>query len=277
MKTYIERLDGTVYDLEALGITTQDFNPASPSPIHNYERVTGRDGAVDLGTTYDIRIINGTFYAKAEGLEDYAQKRNEVFRLFRSKEAFYLTESRVQKKTWFVKVESEFRLDQQWKYGFFEIQFIAFNPYSEGMYSTQDPLLLTDGQPLFPDGFLTSPAHPVQYTFTNQSTVWVYNAGDKEIDPRSLPLTIELTGAFGTYVQVENLTNGTHMKYNKTMTASDILLLDGVKVKKNSLNSFRDTDRTLLSLDEGWNEIQITAGTMPANYTIKFDFKFYYL
>lgn len=50
MNTIVERLDGTRYDLEELGITTRDFLVSAPSYRHTTESIEGRPGAIDLGT-----------------------------------------------------------------------------------------------------------------------------------------------------------------------------------------------------------------------------------
>ena len=56
--TTVQTLNGKRYVLEELGIMTRDFNPQSPSPVHNFENVENRNGTIDRGTVYGQRTIN---------------------------------------------------------------------------------------------------------------------------------------------------------------------------------------------------------------------------
>ena len=72
------------------------------------------------------------------GLSDYPLMRDEVFALFQSTEAFYLIDSRIPFKRWFVKVASSFEPSQAYTFGDFTVQFLSFFPFAESVGTTQD-------------------------------------------------------------------------------------------------------------------------------------------
>jgi hypothetical protein len=270
MNTVIQRLNGAIYNLEDYGITTRDFAISSPNSRPNSEVIEGRHGAVGLGLVYDVRKINASFYMKAVDYDDYALLRDEVFRIFRTDEPFYVTESRNPGKRWLVKIESPFTIDQQGLYGFFDVEFIADNPFAESLGTTLDPLtfdteLWQIGQGVIDDGLV--------YTH-NTSTFRIYNIGDTTVNPRQHPLVITYTGA-STNLKIKNVTTGEEWAYTGTTSASDTVKLDGIRSTKNGLSIFRDANRKVISLAPGWNDFVLTGAS--GSFTVSFDFRFYYL
>jgi phage-related protein len=262
MNTIVQRLDGTIYDLEELGIITRDFVVSSPTPRHSLEIIQGRHGAVDLGTDYDVRNIRTSFYRKALDSDDYAVKRHEVFRIFRSDEAFYLIESRSPDKRWLVKVSAPFQIDQQQLYGLFEVEFTAASPFAESVFSTLNANMAQ---------ITGYGSRAVEYKHTT-STFDIYNDGDVNVDPRMLPLVITFKGA-STNLKITNLTTGDEFQYTGTTSESDTIRLDGVRATKNGLSIFRNTNRKLITINAGWNEFQVTGAT--GSFEVAFDFRFY--
>lgn len=270
MNTIIERLIGTIYDFDTLGITTRDFVVSSPKPRHTTEQVEGRHGAIDMGTVYDPRAISASFYAKAADGVDFALMRDEIFRLLRSDEAFYVIESRNPGKRWLVKVADTFGLDQQHKYGMFTVDFIANSGFAESVGTTLDPFTFDAeawqvGQGLSEDA--------PTYSFTT-SSFRLYNAGDITVDPREFPLVITFTGA-STNLSIKNVTTGDEWKYTGTSAAGDSIVLDGIRSTKNGLSIFRNTNRKLVTLAPGWNDFVITGAS--GSYSISFEYRYYYL
>lgn len=264
MNTIIERLDGTIYDFDELGITTRDFVVSSLSPRHSFEVIQGRHGAVDLGTDYDVRNINASFYAKAEDSDDYARLRNELFRMLRTDGAFYVKESRNPEKRWIVKTASSFTPDQNGLYGFFDVDFIAVNPFAESIVTTLDPSV-TAAQ------ITGVGSREIKYKHTTPAFE-ILNDGDVAINPRALPLVITFKGA-STNVKLTNLTTGDVWQFTGTTTVSDTVKLDGIRATKNGLSIFRNTNRKLITLAPGWNDFEITGAS--GSFEITFDFRYY--
>lgn len=270
MNTIIQRLNGAIYNLDDCGITTRDFAISSPGSRSYSEVIEGRHGAVGLGQNYDVRTINASFYMKAVDYDDYALFRDEVFRIFRTDEQFYVTESRNPEKRWLVRINSPIAIEQNGLYGFFDVEFIADNPFAESVGTTLSPMtfdaeLWQIGQGLTIDD--------KEYSFTS-STFRVHNAGDITVDPRMFPLVITFTGA-STNLAITNATTGDVWQYTGTTTASDVLTLDGKRSTKNGLSVFRNTNRGVIKIAQDWNDFTITGAT--GAFTISFDFRFYYL
>ncbi|MCY8472456.1 phage tail family protein [Bacillus halotolerans] len=266
----ITKLNGTTYDLEALGITLKEFKPRSPSPIHSSESIEGAQGEVDLGTVYGPRIIDCSFYMKAADLTDYHLMRDEVFALFDSRQAFYITDGYNPGKRWFVKTNQEYSIDQNRIYGFFDISFISFKPFSESIGTTLSPFTFDSDLWQIGEG-LTDEDY--KYSFKT-NTFRVFNAGTEEIDPRELPLIITYKGA-SSKLTITNSTMGDVFQYSGTTGAKDVLSLNRVQVKKNNVSVFGQTNRKVIRLAPGWNDFKM-AGT-SGSFEIKFDFRFYYL
>lgn len=266
MNTIIQRLDGTTYDLEELGITTRDFVISSPSPRHFTETVDTRHGVVDMGTVYDARTINASFYAKADDMDDYALMRDEIFRLFRTQEPFYVIESRSPEKRWRVKVANSFGLDQQRIYGFFDVEFVAYSGFAESVETTLS-------SSLFAAQLTGLGTRIIQYRHSTAGFE-IFNDGDMAVDPRYFPLVIEYKGA-STNLEIKNNTTGDMWKYTGTSSSSDTLKLDGIRSTKNGLSIFRNSNRKLISLAPGWNDFDLS-GT-SGSFEITFDFRFYTL
>jgi len=271
MNTTVIRLDGTVYDLDSIGITTRDFNPSSPTYEHSTEKVEGRNGVVNTGTTQGSRTINCSFYLKAHDLEDYALARDEVFQIFRSEEPFYLIDSRNPGKRWKVKGNNTFNVDQQRIYGFFDIEFISFYPFAESVGNTQDDFTTDSELWQIGQGLLLD-EESQQYTHSTPS-FRIYNAGNVTVDPEEVPLLITFAGA-SSELKIKNVTTNEEWAYTGTTVSGDVIKLDGVKALKNNASIFKDTNYKTITIKPGWNDFTITGAT--GAFSISFDFRYYY-
>ena len=220
----------------------------SPSLRHVTEEIEGRDGVVDIETTEGAREITCLFKMRAADMADFPLLRNEIFRIFRSKESFYLIDRREPGKRWEVKCQDAYDIEQKYLYGDFTVTFVCYKGYAESV-------------------------DPASYTFTT-TAFRVFNAGDIDIDPRVLPLKITFTGA-SSNLTITNQTTGDTWQYTGTTTANDTITLDGIRALKNSLSIFGNTNRKLITIAPGWNDFIITGAS--GSFTISFDFRFYYI
>lgn len=272
MELAIQRLNGALYNLSDYNLTALDFQVDAPSPRIESEVIEGMDGVLETEVTYDVRTLRASFYFKSVDNIDFALLRNEIFRMFASKEPFYLIDSREPGKRWQVRANG-FQVEQlKATRGRFDVDFIAPHPYAESIGTSLDPMTFDEelwqvGQGLTEEG--------LEYSF-NEATFRVFNPGDKTIDPRkkNTPLAIEFTGA-STNLTIENSTTGDVWTYTGATEAGDVLRLDSVKALKNNVSIFKDTNRKLITLKEGWNDFIITGTT--GEFTLDFDFRFYYL
>lgn len=267
--TIIQKLDGTEYDLDQLKIRTKDFIVPSATMRNYTDYIEGRFGQIDLGSDFDARPIRCSFRFEAVDLQDYVLMRDEVFRLFRSDEPFYLIDKRNPSKRWKVKVNGSFEPQQRYTYGYFEVEFICHLGLAESLGRTLDPLTFEEELWQVGQGLIME--EDLKYTFST-NTFSVYNAGDVDVDPKKMYLIIKYVGA-STNLKIENLTTGVSWQYTGTTDSSGNLEINGVRSLKNGLNIFSDTNRKLIELKPGWNNFQLTGAN--GSFEISFDFRFY--
>jgi len=134
----IEKLDGTIIETEQYGIKLLTHSISSPSVRVVTEELDGRDGYVEVDTTYDGRKIRASFFMHAADRQDFPLLRNEVFRIFSTKELFYFHEPN-QKRRWLVR-SNGFEIEKYPpRIGTFEIEFSSPSPYAESVGTTLDP------------------------------------------------------------------------------------------------------------------------------------------
>lgn len=267
--TYVQRLDGDIINLTDAGLRTRDFIISSPLYTHENEKLEGSNGVVDLESTIDPREITGVFRFISKDWIDFGLIRDEVFRLLESSESFYIIEARNKGKRWLVKVDGSFQIPQRGMFGDFEVPFVGIKGLAESTGTTLDPRtfdaeLWQVGQGL--------KAEDLEYTHdTNEFQI--YNAGDETVDPRNMELVIKYHGS-GDNLKIINNTTGDVWQYNKTFTDSTIKI-DGIHSYKNDENIFGDTNKKLISIAPGFNDLSVE-GT-EGSFLISFDFRFYYL
>ncbi|MDE3838663.1 phage tail family protein [Bacillus methanolicus] len=264
---YIDTLEGVRYDLNQYGLKPLKFEIDSLSSRTESEVIDGRDGHIDIETTFEGRSLRASFLLEAKNIIDFSFLRDKVFRLFDGKTYFYILESRQPSKRWKVRTVSKFTLDRiNPRTATFEISFLSPSPYAESIGSTLYPYYL--------DGYLQVSTHEnVQYIF-QENVFSVWNDGDVAVDPREYPLRIEFKGASNN-LTIRNLTTNDEWQYNGTTNSNDIITLDGIRSFKNGFSIFGKTNRKLITLNQGWNDFEIVGALDP--YEISFDFRFYYI
>lgn len=277
MNVIVQKGD-TIIDLyKDCGIVTRDFSPSYPQPDNVTERIPGRHGAVDLGSTYGPRIISCSFYLKGADFKDYAFRRDEVFTIFDSREPFYITESRNPGKRWLVRLNSVFSIDQQFQYGFFEVDFVSLYPFAESINTTLDPFEF-NGKLQFGQGLETIFDQELKYRHSSKSFS-IYNAGDVTVDPREVPLRIKTwftqDNTDSTTLEITNKTTGDYFKYEGQVFRGSTVIIDGVRtVRSTGTPLSRRTNYGLITLSPGWNRFEVKCNEFRE---IEFLFRFYYL
>jgi hypothetical protein len=262
---------GISYNLIDLGMTTKYFRPSSPSLSTETESVG--DGEIDLGSNYTSRLIDAGFFVQAEDNGDFPLLVNEIFKIFQSKDSFYIIDSEMPGSRWEVKSNSDFTPDRIGSSGEFDIQFKSFSPFFHSIGTTLDPLTFDSDLWQFGQGLDLDEKDYIHTT----STFSVFNAGDEIIDPRSIhtPLLITFKGP-STGLSIKNFSTGDEWIYNASSGSLDTIRLDGVRSTKNGLSIFRDTNRKLIKIAPGWNDFEVNTGS-SGSFEISFDFRFYYV
>jgi len=268
----IQRLDGTIYNMKDIGVIVNRLVIESPSPIHHRERIEGVDGYIDLGTEYGGRNILADCTLTAVDLLDYALARDEVFRIFDSKQPFYLLPDESPGKRILVKYDSPYSMARVADIGEFSLTFVSNDAYFESIGTTLDPKTFDAevwqvGQGLTVD--------ETKYTHTTK-TFQIYNAGDVTINPRMHPLVIEYKGQ-SLNLSIKNLTTGDEWVYSESIAPLEVVRIDGIRSFKDNDSIFSKTNHKLITIQPGWNDFEISGPVGFDEFEISFSFRFYYL
>ena len=301
MDVEIVKSNGQKFRLSDYGVV-QDFVVNSIDRSVTRESVDGRKGSVDYGTNIGDRSISVPMIFKASDLHDYAHLRDELFGILDDDEPFYIREMRRkeylqyefvdfgQSPTWSNGVENEYvngkqykvRLDsnispEQWDdkpNGDITIEFVTSGlPYAETTYTTLE---------LHDSGYAHSAEkyglvdniddEKVKYRFT-ESNFTVYNAGNVTVEPESMELVIQISNASTTgTLSLKNITTGEEFRLTKNLSERHISLR-GMNILDGTVNTFRDSNRKLISLVPGDNQFEITGATFSQ---VWFEFRFLY-
>jgi Phage tail protein len=245
MDVKIIKKDNSEVLLSSLNFKVLDFIVGSPTPTHKLEGIEGANVLVDLGTTYESRPI--TLKLTYTGT-NFVTGRNELFKRFAHKagqETYYLVDMREPTRKWEVKAEA-FTPDQLTDTrATVEIPFRSIGPYARVDTS-------------------------VTYS---TATFTLTNSGDDTVDPRFNKLKITWVGAATGTLRITHNGTGEFWQYTGTLTASDTVILNGVKATKNGLTIFKDTNRKLLKLLPGSNSFTISRGGATGAYTLTFEYE----
>lgn len=269
----IEKLDGTRLEINELdGACLLSVSDGGPQPSTQYENISGVDGNLAGTTTFGTRPIIATFYFKGADKIDYTLAQKEIWRVLFDYEPYYITWTRLPGLRYLVQCKpfTDTRINPIT--GTYEVEFEAFTGFAESRGRTDiDPINMDSdvwqiiGQGLILDSDLI-------YTHTT-SSFSIFNAGDISIDPakpyHELTITIKGSGK----PTLKNNTTGDVFTYNKTLTPSDTLIIDGVYPYVNGAHCGRDTNHGLIRLTPGWNKLSLTG---LSNRQITFGFRFLY-
>jgi hypothetical protein len=269
----IIRKDGKPYDCYELGLFVNSFKDGGIVLDHDPIDMPGRDGLLDGETRRKERKMSAEITIEAVDHYDYDLLKDEVYRLFDSKESFYIVRDVQPGKRYEVKCDSPFSIARTaYELGEFSISFVAYRPFAESIGGTIDPMTFDSGLWQIGQGLI---AEDVKYTH-NTTSFRIFNAGDITIDPKSMDLKIKYKG-MSNNLSIKNVTTGDLWNYTGiTTTAHDIITLDGVKAYRNVVGSiFGKTNWGLITLKSGWNDFVLTGAT--GDFKIEFYFRFYYL
>lgn len=274
--TFIQRHDGTTYDLLNYGIRTRDLLISAPTPNHEFGQVDGANGVVDYGTTYGPRNITALYRATSSDITDFSLLRDEIFNIFRTEESFYLIEKRLPGKRWLAKVSNPYQIPQRNIFGNFDVDFIGIMGVAESIGTTadidRDGLNYGDGWS-YGMGLLYDDESHI-YTHT-ESNFRIYNAGNVPVHPFEQDLVIRIISLKNTSepYELRNVTNGSVFRINGGLSMGQTVVLDGPNITSNGAQFLRETNRGFIELDSGWNEFEVSGSGISV---VSFDFRFYY-
>ncbi|MER2090966.1 MAG: phage tail domain-containing protein, partial [Sporosarcina sp.] len=230
-----------IFERERLRINSPDVE------VYN-EAVEGLHGLVDLGAELRGRGIKASLVLLADELIDMPKNRDSVFRIFDSREHFYLSEERDPGKRWLVRCVSPFDIPEIATIGAFDLDLVSPSPFSSSVNVIHRTF--TD----------------LAFTFRNSGTVPIVMRSQNDTE-------ITFKGA-SSGLSIRNLTTGDIWTYEGTTTITDTITLKGVRSLKNGQSIFGKTNKHLLSFAVGNNEIEVSGAIGVFNLTISTRFYF---
>lgn len=258
-------------DLSKYGLEGLSFRPSALPPEHTTDKVPGRPGVIRNGVDLGPRKCEADFYVEGTNFNTHSLFRSKLFDLFDPTRPFYVVQEEQVGKRWFVVVSSEWTPERiNPSVSKFTVPLETYDlPYAESINTSLTPQTFSTPWWQLGMGLI---AEDTPYTF-NTSSFRVYNPGNVIIDPFYCEMEVTIQSVCNSYIELVNETTGDKWRYDGTLTSSDTVRL-GYKAKKNNLSIYRLTNREVITLMPGWNDMKVNGASSIQNIT--FAFRFYY-
>lgn len=266
----IELMNGTRIDIADYSLKRLYHHIPSLQLEHTTATVEGRSGDIFLNTRFSGRTISVELLYITQDIYDYYLLRDELNNLFARRESFYIIFKNEPYKRWKVRLAQGFDTEPNKSMQTFTVEFVCENVFAESV-ATTTVIKEWDVDKWGWNGTIDWD-DDLKYTF-NTNSFAVKNLGNVLIDPRESELDIIVKGTFSNYVKITNQTTGDVYQYNSALSSTDTLTLKGIQTLKNGLSVFKNTNKKLLTLAVGNNQIIVEGGTVSS---IAFNFRFLY-
>ena len=248
-------------NLSNYGLTGLDLIPEAPSYATQTESIEGMDGVVSLGKQLNPRNLTARFLVKSFDYTDSLIKRDKIYNLFNGTEPFYIAEAKQPFKRWLVE-SIEPWTPERFNPTTMQItlNLICWKGRSESIGTSTMARTFEHLQYL-----------PITYTdYTMHATKFkIYNAG-VTIDPRNINHYLKITYKGNSEnLRIRNITTGDEWAYNGVSNPEDVIVLEGIRSTKNGLSIFRQTNKRLITLANGWNEFEIEGAPDAREYAVQ--------
>lgn len=243
------------------------------TPVFNnaYQEDALRDGSIFTGATFGKSIFTANFAMRSQDNNDQKLLRHEIFQLFGDREPARIRTNIDFEKVMYVRPNSfdiNYLADGSVD-SLFSIPFDIVTGYKYSRFRSDEIDL---DHTSFGMNFKLTDTPVYKQTATKFK---IYNPSDIVIDPyyqrHDLVLLIQFSGSS---YQITNQTNGTSYKYNKAISSSDELILNGVATTLNGIPASQNSDFGYIKLEKGWNDITVSGAT---SHETTFSFPFIYI
>lgn len=267
----VQRLDGTIYDLEKLDIRVLQFEPPSANYQHTMEQI-GKYGKQFTETTIGERIIPFKVDVFATDTYDVVLQRQRLFDIFESNEDFYVYDIRQSALRWRVRSEQQ-------PFAFYENYYlggdISFNlicadGYAESVATSQTPF--TYETESWEIGMNIPNGEDLHYSFSTPS-FQVRNLSSIPILATERPYKIIFKGV-AAGLHIKNTTTDQEFIFNKAIGSGDEFYLFGAWPFLNGSACYSDGNHQFIDLVKGINSFEISGYQQIDEISI--DTHFYY-
>lgn len=269
----IQRLDGTTYNLDDLGIRVISFDPPAPNYQHTFTQIHEQKA-----TLTDTQIQQTTaplvVQVKSKNVYDYELMRQRVLKIFASYESFFVVNMRIPTIRWKVRAEAfDYpRLSNFWSTQPITINLVYGEGFAESVLSTGDNDFKVPNDSLG-WGLDVPSDRTIEYKYTNQAKFDIWNLGHIPLLADERSVLIEFNGDVTNKLVITNKTTGQSFEFSKALKSTNKLKIYGMKPVLDGVPAFKDSNHEYLDLSTGKNEFEVTGAS---NWTISFDTRFYY-
>ena len=249
-----------------------DFNEDNIEVKANTTEVNGTDGVILGPTTFGPFNLILNFSFKGADVRDLILMKQKLRRLLFRRDPYFVWHSDLPGKKYAVYCSENANEGLTNKFATFAVTFVVFKGYSESLKET-DQFSLSSGDWQFEAGVLSDDEIKYKHTTTSFK---IYNGSTDTINPllrHKLKVLINLNAPKG--FKIKNVTTGDVFEYKKAIKSNQRLTLDGVHPFINNKRVGIDTNWQWLTLDEGFNDIEII-GENISNVQTQWIFPFIY-
>lgn len=245
-----------------------DFQEEDVQIALNTLEVKGTDGVLNGPPTFAPFKLTLRFAYVGTDIKDYHLFKTRIRQTIYKRSAYYIVHSDMPGRKYAVMPASISYEDRYGSNGEVSIDFTVLKGYSESLKDTSDITFLTDYWQ-FENGVITD---DIAYTF-NTARFSVWNGSTDAIDPYMRHnLEIEIKGVASTKFSITNHMNGNIFEYNSNLAQTSTFKIDGLHPFINGERVGKNTNHEYISLEPGWNNIEIAGLTGDIKVSFKFNF-----
>jgi phage-related protein len=270
VQLFNDKFDTKITDIPNLKFL--DFIEEGVEVKTNTTEMNGTDGVLMGPTTFGPFNLILNFSFVGTDIKDYELLLQKLRSLLFQRDPYFIWHSMMPGKKYAVYCEENAIERKTPTFGVFSIKFSVFKGYSESLKET-DQFSLSSGDWQFEAGVLSDDEIKYKHTTTSFK---IYNGSTDTINPllrHKLKILINLNAPKG--FKIKNVTTGDVFEYKKAIKSNQRLTLDGVHPFINNKRVGIDTNWQWLTLDEGFNDIEII-GENISNVHTQWVFPFIY-
>ncbi|MDW4372981.1 phage tail family protein [Staphylococcus saprophyticus] len=221
----------------------------------NTTEINGVDGVLTGASTFAPFELELRFMFSGVDIHDYHLFKHKLRQIIYQREPYYVWHSDMPGKKYAVLPNATEIEDIYSRNGEISITFSVFKGYSESLKDT-DEFSLSSGDWQFEGGVLAD--DNIKYKH-NTTSFKIYNGSSDVINPllrHRFKLIVNIDAPKG--FKVNNKTTGDTFEYKKAIKSNQTLTINGVHPFINNNRVGIDTNWQWLTLDEGFNDIEIT-------------------
>ena len=269
----IQRLDGTTYNLDDLGIRVISFDPPSPNYQYTFTQIHKLKATL-TDTQIQQTTIPLVVRVKAKNVYDYELMRQRVMKIFAGYESFYVINMRIPTMRWKVRAEA-FGFPRQGSFWYSQpitINLVCGEGFAESTFTTADnDFTVPSGSMSW--GLDVPSDEKIAYKFANQNSFDFWNLGHIPLNADERPVLIEFKGNVGSQLTIENKTTNQTLTFSKALNSGNNLKIYGMKPVLDGAPVFQYSSHEYLDFAVGKNEIVVSGAQ---NWSMSFTTRFYY-